>query len=192
VNDAAPNVVGLIRDGSLDAELAALLWLLAEGSVPVHVVSTDEPARQAAAAALRLLARNASVVTDGPGEAVEDVLRQPVPLRPATGAVLILDGRRRVVAAHFHRPPLRDGAGHVRPQGPAVLATWDPAHHAWEHFAWGVIPELAEAINRRAGDFEIEQARRREYLDSLVEAGIEAPEEVAAAVAGFTVTRETH
>lgn len=192
VNDAAPNVVGLIRDRSLDAELAALLWLLAEGSVPIHVVSVDATARKAAAAAVRSLARDASVVTDGPGEALEDVLRQPVPLRPATGAVVILDSSHRVVAAHLHRPPLRDAAGHVRPQGPAVLATWDAAHGAWEHFAWGVLPELAQAVNRRAGDFEIEQARRREYLETLVEAGIEAPEQVAAGLAGFAVPRETH
>lgn len=192
MNDAAPNVVGLIRDRTLDAELAALLWLLAEGSVPIHVVSADGSTRQGVAAALRFLAQDAGVVTDGAGEALEDVLRQPVPIRPATGAVVILDGSRRVVAAHLHRPPLRDAAGHVRAQAPAVLATWDAAHLAWEHFAWGVLPELAEEVNLRAGDFEIEQARRREYLETLVAAGIQAPEQVAAALAGFAVRRETH
>jgi hypothetical protein len=192
VSDSAATVIGLIRERSLDAELAALLWLLAEGSLPIHVVANDENARKAAAAALRSLAPDARVVTDGPGEALEDVLRQPVPLRPATGVVVILDGTGRVVAAHLHRAPLRDAAGHVRPQGPAVLATWDAAHDDWEHFAWGVLPELAEAVNRRAGDFEIDQARRREYLDTLAEAGIDAPEQVAAALAGFAVPHETH
>ena len=192
MNDSAATVIGLIRERRLDADLAALIWLLAEGSVPIHVVANDENDREAAAAALRSLARDARVVTDGPGEALEDVLRQPVPLRPATGVVVILDDAGRVVAAHLHRPPLRDAAGHVRPQGPAVLATRDAAHEDWEHFAWGVLPELAEAVGRRAGDFEIEQARRREYLDSLVEAEIDAPEQVAAALAGFAVPRETH
>jgi hypothetical protein len=192
VNDSAATVIGLIRERSLDAELAALLWLLAEGSLPIHVVASDENAREAAAEALRSLARDARVVTDGPGEALEDVLRQPVPLRPATGVVVILDGAGRVVAAHLHRPPLRDAAGHVRPQGPAVLATRDVDHDDWEHFAWGVLPELADAVNRRAGDFEIEHARRSEYLDTLAEAGIDAPEQIAAALAGFAVPRETH
>jgi hypothetical protein len=192
MNDAAPNVVALIRERTLDAELAALLWLLAEGSVPIHVVSAEGTARRAAADALRPLARDPRVVTDGPGTAIDDVIRQPVPIRPATGAVVILDTTPRVVAAHLHRPPLRDAAGHVRPQAPAVLATWDAARGGWEHFAWGVLPDLADAVNRRAGDFEIEQARRREYLDTLAEAGIDAPERVAAALAGFAAPPETH
>jgi hypothetical protein len=182
-------VVGLVRRGTMDAQLAALLWLLGDGGVPIHVAGRDAGAREAAAHALRSLARGADTVTDGPGEALEDVLRQPVPLRPATGVVLILDTASRVVAAHLQRPPLRDGAGHVRPQGPAVLATWDERLGGWEDFAWGVIPELADAVSRRAGDFEIEQDRRRAYLEGLVAAGIQAPDQVAAALAGFDVAK---
>ena len=63
------------------------------------------------------------------------------------GVVLILrrldDGRRRVVAAHYVRPVARDAHGHLQRLGPAVLATWDPTTDAFEHFGWGVTPELA-------------------------------------------------
>ncbi len=182
-------LVDLIRDRRLDAEFGALLWILADGGVAIHVAAEDGSARAAVASAIRALARNPAGVTDGPGTAIEDVLRQPVPLRPATGAVLILGDAGRVIAAHLQRPPLRDAGGHVRPQGPAVLATWDAELDAWEHFAWGVTPELAAASGRRAGDFEIEQVRRAEYLAGLVEAGTQPPDQVAAALAGFELPR---
>lgn len=173
-----------IRDGWLDAELAALLWLLVEGGVPVHVAARDAVEATALAAALEPLARAPDVVSVGAGSALEDVLRQPVPLRPATGAVLIVrDGR--VAAAHFQRPPLRDAGGHVRPQGPGVLATWDPGLGAWEHFAWGIVPELADAAGRRPGDFEIEQGRRREFLAALAVSDLDDDARLAAALAGY-------
>ena len=103
-------------------------------------------------------------VTDGPGSAIEDVLRQPVPLRPASGAVVILDEDGRVAAAHLLRPPLRDGAGHVRPQGPGVLAVRLEAEDRLEHFAWGVVPEIAADLDRKGGDVEAELAERAEML----------------------------
>ena len=192
MNQSTLTILDLIRDSLLDAELAALLWLLGEGGVPIHVAAPDAGGRAAFGAALRVLARDPAGLTDGPGAALEDVFRQPVPLRPATGVVLILDDGGRVVAAHLQRPPLRDGAGHVRPQGPAVLATWDPRLGAWEHFAWGVTPELADAAGRRAGDFEIEQERRREYLAGLAAAGLKAPDEVAAALVGYASPQTPH
>ena len=95
----------------------------------------------------------------------------------ATGTVL-----RRVVAAHYVRPVVRDAAGHVQRPGPAVLATWDPAEDRFEDFAWGIVPELAERVGRRAGDFEAERARRADYLSGLVRAGMTAPEDVLAAI----------
>jgi hypothetical protein len=179
-------LVDAIRTGAVDAELGALIWLLAESGVPVHVASPDGEAATHLAAALGPVARDQASVSAGSAEALEDVLRQPVPLRPATGAVLIMaDGR--VTAAHFQRPPLRDGAGHIRPQGPAVLATWDPRTAEWEHFAWGVTPELATAAGRRAGDFEIEVGRRREYLEALVASGVDDDAAAGAALAGYRV-----
>ena len=71
----------------------------------------------------------------------------------------------RVLAAHHLRPVARDMHGHVQKLGPAVLATWDDRAGRFEHFAWGVTPELAMRTGRHAGDFEIELERRREALE---------------------------
>ncbi len=121
------------------------------------------------------------------GDSLDDVfgvLRQP-PVRLADdelshlGVVLVMrrldDGRRRVVAAHYVRPVARDVHGHLQRLGPAVLATWDPETDAFEHFGWGVSPELARRIGRHAGDFEIEVDRRRDLLDRLVATGVTEP-----------------
>ena len=178
-------IVGAIREGRLDAELAALAWLVAEGGMPVHVAGDHAARADDLVLAVRALGGAAADVSTGPGASLEDVLRQPVPIRPATGVVLVLDADGRVGAAHLHRPPLRDGAGHVRPQGPAVLAVRDAGSGGWEHFAWGVTPELADAVGRRAGDFEIELDRRAVYLAGLVAGGLERPDEVTTALAGY-------
>jgi hypothetical protein len=161
-------IVDEIRAGRLDAELAGLLWLLAVGRVPVHVVPASDGRL---AGAVRDLATDAGLVTDGPGAAIEEVLRQPVPLRPATGAIVVADGDGRVVAAHLLRPPLRDGAGHVRPQPPGVLAAWVASEGRLEHFAWGVMPELAAEMGRKAGDLEAELDERAAFLAALAATG---------------------
>lgn len=190
VTTSHPTVIDLLRERVMDAELAALAWLLATHGVPVHVAAANGADAARTAAALGALALDAAV-TAGTGSALEEVLRQPVPLRPATGAILILDDRR-VVAAHLLRPPLRDAGGHVHSQGPAVLATWDPRDDVWEHFAWGVAPDLADATGRPAGDVEIEQARRREYLEALVTAGVTERTAVRTALAGYGVRTRRH
>ncbi len=105
------------------------------------------------------------------------------------GVVLILrvvdGGRRRVVAAHYVRPIARDTHGHLQRLGPAVLATWDAPTDAFEHFGWGVTPELALRTGRPAGDFEIEADRRRAHLDELVRAGVTGPDAVRAALRDY-------
>lgn len=252
------SIAELIRSGTLDAELAATLWLLIEGRVPV-IVAAHEPGagkttlltalldflppdvrrielagasetfdwlpqaselgwRRSVSAVdrarpeeppvrpddtvlfipefsdhlpaytwgeeARIAIRAASVgyglAATIHAERLEDVLdalRRP-PVRAdddelsRLGVVLILRrlgaGRRRVAAAHYLRPTARDEHGHVQRLGPAVLATWDPDRDRFEHFGWGVTPELALRIGRRAGDFELELDRRREALDGLV------------------------
>jgi type IV secretory pathway ATPase VirB11/archaellum biosynthesis ATPase len=107
-------------------------------------------------------------------------------LRPFRG-----EGRevlRRVVAVHYVRPMSRDAAGHVQRLAPAVLATWDPKRDAFEHFAWGLTPELAARVGRRAGDFEVEQARRRELLEALAQSGLETFADVRTAIDGYRMS----
>ena len=125
---------------------------------------------------------------------VFDALRQP-PVRLADdelshlGIVLVLrrddDGRRRVVAAHYVRPVARDQHGHLQRLGPAVLATWDPETDGFEHFGWGVTPELARRVGRHAGDFEIEADRRRDHLDRLVATGVTEPQPARDAIRAY-------
>jgi hypothetical protein len=86
------------------------------------------------------------------------------------GVVLIVGevgDRDRITAAHWVRPVVRDVHGHVQRLGPAVLATWDEPTGGFEHFAWGVMPELAMRIGRKAGDLELDADRRRDELLAL-------------------------
>jgi hypothetical protein len=138
----------------------------------------------------------ATIHADSLDEVFEDLGRPPVALQDdelsRLGLVLILrrvgDGLRRVVAAHYVRPVSRDEHGHVQRLGPAVLATWDPETDRFEHFAWGITPELARVVDRRAGDLELEVDRRRDYLAGLAEAGIVEVDAVRTAIDGFRAT----
>lgn len=95
--------------------------------------------------------------------------------RSRLGVVLVLgrdpggrDGPTlRIRAAHYVRPTARDEHGHVQRLGPAVLATWDDELGRFEHFGWGITPELAHRVGRKPGDFEVEVDRRRALLDTL-------------------------
>jgi hypothetical protein len=102
------------------------------------------------------------------------------------GVVIVLrlaDGAgRRAAAVHYLRPLERDGHGHLQRRPPAVLATWDPASDRFEHFAWGLTPELADRIGRTQSAFEDAQAERASFLGSLVAAGVMAPPSVRAAL----------
>jgi len=247
------SVVELIRAGTLDSELAATVWLLLEGRVPL-VVTYDDDALDATAllgALLDFVPPDVRVVElagahetfgwlpqaselgwPGVGHAPSDGLpirpestvllaaelsdRSPastwgeaarIAVRAASigyglaatihadslddvfarlraapvllavdelsrlGVVLVLcaDGERgRVVAAHYVRPVVRDVHGHVQRLGPAVLSTWDAGASSFEHFGWGVTPELAIRVGMKAGDFEQELALRRDVLDGLM------------------------
>jgi hypothetical protein len=177
----SPSIVALIRDGILDAELAALVWLLADGGLPVHVAGGPASVAGDLVAAVGDVAPDVSLV---PGSSLEELLDSTHGDKAQLGIVLI-GGRERVVAAHYVRPPLRDAGGHIRPQGPAVLATWEPGLGSFEHFAWGITPELAERVGRRPGDFEIEHDGRREYLAGLSAAGVVESSAVRAALGGY-------
>ncbi len=262
------SIVELIRTGSLDAELAATIWLLVEGRVPLIVAgdgdgvgrstllgalldflprdlrmielagveetfdwlpqaselgwpglgrrpASGSPIRpqetvlvaaelsdrtpastwgEAARVAVRAAAIGYGLAATIDGDSLDDVfaLLRAAPVRltedelSRLGVVLVLrrlgDGRRRVAAAHYVRPVARDVHGHLQRLGPAVLATWDAATDAFEHFGWGVTPELAMRVGRRAGDFEIEAAARRSLLGGLARDGVTDVADVRAAL----------
>ena len=284
VPPAPRSIVELIRAGTLDAELAATLWLLIEGRVPLVVgarerqvgkstllgalldflapgVQTRElagametfdwlpqapelgwrrhaPSPEALAETVGLRKRRppirpdntvllipelsdhlpsytwgaeariairaasigyglaATIHADSLDDVFEELRRPPVALSDdelsRLGLVVILrrvgDGLRRIVAAHYVRPTSRDEHDHVQRLGPAVLATWDPNHDRFEHFAWGITPELAMRIDRKPGDFELEVDRRQDYLAGLAEAGIVDVAAVRAAIDGYRTT----
>lgn len=236
-----PSLVELIARGILDAELAALAWVLVEGAVPVVVAVP--PGREGAGAQL-LAGLLASIRPDVPLESVAGSLTPagasslvrgrrpggvieatslgevrerlgggPLPLSPDQltflGCVLVLGepsgdasagakaaagtaagtgrGRLRVVAAHYVRPLARDAHGHSQRLDPAVLATWDSRLQRYEHFAWGVIPEIAARLGRRAGDLEADLHHRRDDLAGLAKAGVTSLDEVQRLIAGYKV-----
>ena len=95
---------------------------------------------------------------EGPVAASEDELSR-------LGLVLVLgDDGARVTAAHYLRPVARDVHGHVQRLAPAVVATWDEANRRFEHFAWGIVDELADRVGLTPLELEREQARRAETL----------------------------
>jgi hypothetical protein len=250
------SIVQLLRDRTLDPELAAHLWLLIGAGVPVvvaagpqnagkttllnavleflpadrrlvelagedetfdwlpqaselgwpgvaHAAEDGDPLRPETTvlyahelsghtpaytwdAAARVFVRAASIgyqlaatIHADSLEEVFELLRWP-PVRltddelSRLGVVLILRRTtigRRIVAAHYVRPVARDVHGHTQRLGPAVLATWDPRTDTFEHFGWGVTPELAKRIGVRPGDYEAEVERRRDTLRSMVRGG---------------------
>jgi len=239
-----PSIVELVRRGSLDAELAALVWLLVEGRIPIVLAAPDALVDSGAAgdilrgllASLRpdlglaaidaadlakpLQARSARAVIHGESaggvarapslQGIHDTLGSEPPAGLTEdelsflGCVLVLEADApppvtaadptmapsptiRVTAAHYVRPLHRDEHGHPQLLGPAVLATWDPGRQAFEHFAWGVLPEIAARLGRKAGDLEADLHHRRDDLGGLAAAGVTSIAEVGRLVAGYRV-----
>ena len=219
-----PLLSDLVLDGVIDADLAALAWLLLEDGVPVLVAG---PGGRGAGFLMEALVaalpaeRHANVPAATAGPRLVRVAGSlgaatpPGPLRAAlsrtsgrSGLVAALDARDlpdvllvlraqglsddeisflgvvlvladrveavvsptgaelhgRGVAAHYLRPVARDTGGHVQRLGPAVLAAWDDRRSAYDHFAWGIYPELAARTGRRAGDLEREHQDRAARL----------------------------
>jgi len=220
-----PSLVSLVASGVVDAELAAVVWYLVDGGIPLVVAAP--PARLAAGAQLlaavvgsvraapsetttalvaldrsgawRLVhgGRAGAVVGAGSLQELRDALvRPPFQLSPQEltflGCVLVASppaerptGPLRVTAAHYVRPLARDAHGHAQELPPAVLATWDERLGRYEHFGWGVIPEIAARLGRRAGDVEADLHHRRDDLAGLAVAGLTSLEEVRRLIAGY-------
>lgn len=182
-----------LRGGLLDAELAALVSVLVEHGVSLVVAAPREsraigdrliaaldPKRtpmnldelgDGSRALLRAASLGAGFAARIDADSLEEVfarLREAAALSDDElsylGIVLVLDRDGRVAVAHHVRPLALDAHGHVQRLGPAVLAARDASTGRLEHFAWGVLPELASRIRWKAGDLEVEVDRRREAL----------------------------
>jgi len=175
------------------AEPATTYLVAAELSNHLPTYTWGEQARVAVRAVSRGYGLGATIHADSLEEVFAQLSGPAVGLTAEElsrlGLVLVLrlvpGGQRRLAAVHYVRPVVRDAGGHVQRLGPAVLATWDPARDALDHFWWGILPELAERTGRRAGDFEAEQARRASYLAGLVAGGLMGWQEVVTAIAGY-------
>ena len=229
-----PSLVALLAQGVLDAELAALVWVLVEGRIPLVVaapagrlaaggqllagiVTSIHPeenaesltgALSAAGAGSLVRGRKAGGVLEASSlaEVRSRLLAGPLPLTEDQltflGTVLVLEeatgggaggrrGRLRVTVAHYVRPLARDAHGHSQRLDPAVLATWDERLGRYEHFAWGVLPEIAARLGRRTGDLEADLHHRRDDLAGLAKAKVTKLDEVRRLVAGYQ-TRYGH
>lgn len=195
----------LLRDRVLDARLAALLWLLVDGGVPV-VVAGDVPVLVRAELAGAILATDPArrwIVIDADDEDVSPdrlaaFLRGGIGLGITVAATdlesvlerltaheLAEDAVRRlgvvVIATetelglrcsvvHYLRPTERDAQGHIQRRPPAVLAAWDERADAYEDYAWGITPELADRVDRSQADLEERQHERTRFLAGVGDA----------------------
>ncbi|MEW5989886.1 MAG: hypothetical protein AB1736_00895 [Chloroflexota bacterium] len=243
-----PSLVELIRRRALDAELAAIVWVLAEARIPIVVAAGDElvdagvagdilrgilaslrpdlglagvdeiggtagiaaPLGPRTARALAHGRRDGGVARGASLQAVRDRLAEAPPLGLSRdelsflGCVLVLGEDEaapveaadpamaprspvRIAAAHYVRPLHRDEHGHAQLLDPAVLTTWDAGAQRFEHFAWGVLPEIAARLDRRTGDLEADLHHRRDDLAGLATAGVTSLVEVGRLVAGYRV-----
>ena len=98
-------------------------------------------------------------LAEAPVSAIDDELSR-------LGVVLVLGPGPRVEIAHYLRPAARDPGGHVQRLPPAALAAWNATARRYDHFAWGVVDELAGRAGRRPLAFEREQAERAVAISS--------------------------
>ena len=122
--------------------------------------------------AIRALTAGYGMAATARGDRLEDVLGRlsAAPVLAIDdeltrlGIVLILGpdvlGVTRVQAAHYLRPVARDVHGHIQRLAPASLATWNQKAQRFDHFAWGVLDELAGRADMRPLAFDREQAAR--------------------------------
>ncbi len=177
-------LAGLIAADVIDAELAALVWLLAENGVPLIVASRDAQQarllrsaigallpdeRRAADMALsggtfvadsfEEILRLTGALPDGPNGEVADSARD-------LGVVLVMrDGKVRV--AHYVRPVERDGAGHIQRRPPAILSAYGEGERRIDHFYWAFTEELATRSGMGRDEFDEEHRRRTARLGAV-------------------------
>ena len=178
----APTLLVLVVGGEIDAELAALVWLLTEHGVPLVSASPDRGAAERTRAAFARAARATQPGLDAlPGGTViagslEDVLRVSGGASASVGGGEVSDAARdlglvivrdtgHVTSAHYIRPVERDGAGHLQRRPPALLAAWNAERQALDHFWWSITEELATRVGMERAEFEDEHERRAGQLE---------------------------
>jgi hypothetical protein len=131
---------------------------------------------------VRALAVGYGLLASMTGDGLEDALNTlhapevgtDVDERSRLGVVLaVVDeaGVSRVTAAHYVRPVALDTLGHVQRPAPAILATWNKGADRWDHFAWGVLPDIAGRLGIAVIELEREQARRAATLSDAAAQG---------------------
>lgn len=185
MSDARPALTGLIRQGMLDAELGALLWLMAEHGLPLVVAAPDAAQGQPLRNAIADLVPAGQQLGDSRlaggvviGGSLEDVLAK-FGGRPGLElgdemrdlGVVVVVGDGRVATAHYLRPVERDGAGHLQRRPPALLAA--STESGLDHFAWSINDELADRCGMERAPFEDARASRAALLVSVAAAGID-------------------
>jgi hypothetical protein len=179
------NLLDLVVSGELDADLAALLALLAERGVPLVVASGDGATAAGTRAALSRTVRAGQPARDAVAggvvlaESLQDVLRLvggtpggelTDPARDL-GVVVIRD-KHRVLAAYYLRPVERDAAGHLQRRPPALLSAWNDERAAFDHFHWSISDELASRAGMTRAAFETEHERRAGQLGGGIDSGV--------------------
>jgi hypothetical protein len=180
----------LVASGAVGAELAALVWVLAEQGVPLVVAASDgeraATVRHAFSSQVLAEQRARDAVAGGTviASSLEDVLRvlgahaesghghDDAGLADEArdlGVVLVVD-LDRVHVAHYVRPVERDAAGHLQRRPPAVLAAWNSGAAAFDDFWWAVTDELASrtGLTRHQLEDEVESRQRRLRGDDSV------------------------
>jgi hypothetical protein len=172
-----PTLAARVAAGELDADLVALVWLLAESGVPLTVASDDPDAARELRAAVGALMPDhhasdlalaggsvratsleqvLAVLGGSPGAEIDDAARD-------LGVVLVLaDGH--VTAAHYVRPVERDAAGHLQRRPPALLSAWNDGAARHDNFYWAITDELATRAGMAQADFEAEHRLRSRRL----------------------------
>jgi hypothetical protein len=181
------SITGLVSARALDADLAAVVWLLSENGVPLTVAAADRDAaqrvRRAFESAVSVSGKQAAdqLVAGGIviGRSLEDVLAilggqagEDIPDGARDLGVVAVADSDRVRSIHYVRPVERDAAGHLQRRPPALLGAWDVQAQRFDHFHWGVTDELATRAGMSRDDFEDAQVLRAKILASVAEAGI--------------------
>ena len=195
--DRGPSVTQLILAGTLDAELAGLLWLLVEHGVPLVAAARVTAHGEDLRSAMGRLAAERGATDDGAlaggtvrAESLEDVLRLTGSASADfavgdeardLGVVCVLHGAGPadepptgfvVSSAHYVRPVERDAAGHLQRRPPGILSAWDERGQRFDHFFWAITDELATRAGLDGADFDTAHRRRAALLRDLVEARV--------------------